>query len=104
MPADQSGVAAAVASTSRQVGAALGVAISGAIVSATGRDRTGLVRAAAPVWWLVAAAGLGIGVLGLLTTSGWAGRTAELASRRAAQAEGESESARRKPAQVSVVN
>lgn len=87
MPANQSGVAAAVASTSRQIGAALGVAISGAIVSATGRDRTGLVRAAAPIWWLIAAAGLGIGVLGVFTTSDWAGRTAERAARRVAEAE-----------------
>ena len=87
MPSNQSGVAAAVASTSRQIGAALGVAISGAIVSATGRDRAGLIRAAAPVWWLTAAAGLGIGVLGVLTTSGWAGRTSTRAAQRVADAE-----------------
>ena len=87
MPSSQSGVAAAVASTSRQIGAALGVAISGAIVSASGKDRVGLVRAAAPVWWLVVGAAAGIAALGLLTTTRWAGQTAERTAQRVAEAE-----------------
>ncbi|MFD9732936.1 MFS transporter [Umezawaea sp. NPDC059074] len=57
MPVAQAGVAAAIASTSRQVGAALGVAVLGAFAgSAAG-------------FWIIAACGVAVGALGLATTS-----------------------------------
>ena len=74
MPLAQAGVAAATASTSRQVGASLGVAITGAIVASAGhRD---LARAAVPGWWFIVGAGLVVLVLGIITTTQWARATA----------------------------
>ncbi|HEX6347102.1 MAG TPA: DHA2 family efflux MFS transporter permease subunit [Umezawaea sp.] len=56
MPTEQAGVAAAIASTSRQVGAALGVALIGAFAgSAVG-------------WWIIAGCGVAVAVLGAATT------------------------------------
>jgi EmrB/QacA subfamily drug resistance transporter len=72
MPRSQAGVAAAVASTSRQVGSSLGVAVSGTIVAAAG-VATGLSTA----WWAVAGATLMIGVIGVLATTARARATAE---------------------------
>jgi MFS family permease len=66
MPRAQAGVASAFASTSRQVGASLGVAIAG---SARAAD---FAEATHPVWWLVAGYGVAIASLGLMTTSAWA--------------------------------
>src|SRR3954447_9139491 len=58
MPADQAGVAAAVASTSRLVGISLGVAIIGSIV-VSNRDTAGSIAAAShPGWWISVACGL----------------------------------------------
>jgi EmrB/QacA subfamily drug resistance transporter len=79
MPAAQAGVAAAVASTSRQVGQTLGVAIAGAVAAggvalAAG---PGFAVATHPAWWLVAGCGGLVVVIGLLTTTAWARRTAE---------------------------
>lgn len=68
MPRAQAGVAAAVASTSRQVGQSLGVAVLGAALAA------GLHAGA---WWIIAGCGLSVLVLGLLTTGRWARGTAE---------------------------
>ena len=74
MPRAQAGLAAAVASTSRQVGASLGVAIGGTIAAsrAVGVDFVGATRT---FWWLVAGAGAAIVVLGVLSNGGWARRT-----------------------------
>jgi EmrB/QacA subfamily drug resistance transporter len=70
MPRAQAGLAAAVASTSRQVGAALGVAIAGSI--AGGGQRTArsadFAQATRPVWWLVVGYGVTILLLGLAST------------------------------------
>ena len=66
MPREQAGVAAAIASTSRQVGLSLGVAVSGSIVAGTAG---GLPSALPAVWWLVAACGVGITGLGVLGTT-----------------------------------
>lgn len=70
MPRAQSGVAAAIASTSRQVGSALGVAIGGAVVASAGGDAVGADFAAAthPGWWLVVGCEAAIVVLALATT------------------------------------
>jgi MFS family permease len=66
MPREQAGVAAAIASTSRQVGMSLGVAVSGSLIAgATG----GLPSALPAVWWLVVGCGVSIAALGLLGTS-----------------------------------
>jgi hypothetical protein len=78
MPRQQAGVAAGVASTSRQVGTSLGVAVMGSVLSGNlhGALRTGFVPASHPGWWIVAACGVIILVLGVVTTGGWARRTA----------------------------
>jgi predicted MFS family arabinose efflux permease len=56
MPADQAGVAGAIASTSRQFGAALGVAVIGAIVA--GSSRAEFTTASDGAWAVLAACGL----------------------------------------------
>ena len=78
MPAAQAGVAAAVASTSRQVGQTLGIAVMGAVAGAAGGQALGPGFAAAthPVWWMIAALGTVIFAVGLFTTSDWARATA----------------------------
>jgi EmrB/QacA subfamily drug resistance transporter len=79
MPACQAGVASAVASTSRQVGMTLGVAVIGAIAggSITGALGAGFAAATHPGWWVAAVLGAAILALGLLTTTPWAEHTAE---------------------------
>ena len=83
MPPSQAGVAAAVASTGRQVGQTLGVAVLGALAgTATGAIGGDFASATHVSWWIVAALGLGIAALGFITTTPWAeataGRAAEL--------------------------
>ncbi|WP_406049546.1 MFS transporter [Kribbella sp. NBC_00889] len=79
MPRSQAGVAAAIASTSRQVGASLGVAIAGTILTAhlVGTLESGFVDAAKLCWFVIAGCGVLVLVLGLITTGAWARRTAE---------------------------
>jgi len=79
MPVSQAGVAAGIASTSRQVGSALGVAVAGsAVLSALhGPLRLGFVDASRVGWWIITACGVAIGVVGLVTTGRWARGTAE---------------------------
>jgi EmrB/QacA subfamily drug resistance transporter len=79
MPRAQAGVAAAIASTSRQVGASLGVAIVGTVLTAqlVGPLATGFVPAAQLCWYIIAGCGALVLVLGLITTGRWARRTAE---------------------------
>jgi EmrB/QacA subfamily drug resistance transporter len=78
MPLSQAGVASGIASTSRQVGASLGVAVTGSILAASlhGPFRTQFVPASHAAWLLLAACGCAVLVLGLVTTSQWALRTA----------------------------
>jgi MFS family permease len=77
MPRSMAGVAASLASTGRQTGTTLGVAISGTIVgSALARGGNAYTSAEHGVWWLVLGLGVGVGVLGLLSTGRWAGVTA----------------------------
>lgn len=78
MPPAQAGVAAAVASTSRQIGMTLGVAVVGAIAGAGVASGLGNGFAAAthPAWWIIAALGLVVLVVGYATTTEWAHRTA----------------------------
>ncbi|BCY08019.1 MFS transporter [Actinoplanes sp. L3-i22] len=67
MPRERAGVAAAIASTSRQVGSALGVAVIGAVL-VSGSMRAG--------WWILFALGVAVLVLGRLSTGAWAHRRA----------------------------
>jgi EmrB/QacA subfamily drug resistance transporter len=78
MPRQQAGVAAGVASASRQVGQSLGVAIMGSVLSGNlhGALRTGFVAASRPGWWVVAACGAAGLILAVVTTGRWALRTA----------------------------
>ena len=85
MPPSQAGVAAAVASTSRQVGQTLGVAVLGALagaVAVNGRLGPGFTAATHSGWWIVVALGLLIFVLALITTTGWARDTARATAQR----------------------
>jgi hypothetical protein len=70
MPRSQAGVAAAVASTSRQIGASLGVAVVGSIVSggAGAAIRTEFSQASHAGWWLVVGCSAAIFVLAVVTT------------------------------------
>jgi EmrB/QacA subfamily drug resistance transporter len=72
MPRAQAGVAAAIATTSRQVGQTLGVAVVGAIVTSRVGESVehGLSSASPPGWWTLAACGGVVLVLGLVATSG----------------------------------
>jgi MFS family permease len=78
MPTDRAGAASAVASTSRQVGVSLGVAlcgsVAGAALASTGAD---FAAAARPLWYICAALGVTIFVLGMFSTSARATRSAE---------------------------
>ena len=79
MPVSQAGVAAGIASTSRQVGSALGVAVAGsAVLSALhGPLRLGFADASRVGWWIITGCGVAILVVGLITTGRWARGTAE---------------------------
>jgi EmrB/QacA subfamily drug resistance transporter len=76
MPRSQAGVAAAVASTSRQVGAALGVAVTGSIVN-SGIAGSGFTAASHAAWWTLVGCGLAVLLLGIVTSGPWARQTAE---------------------------
>ncbi|OJY39153.1 MFS transporter [Pseudonocardia sp. 73-21] len=78
MPISQAGVASAVASTSRQVGSALGVAVLGSLVTAriSGPITTGFADASRIGWAVMVGCGLVILVLGVVGTGNWARRTA----------------------------
>jgi EmrB/QacA subfamily drug resistance transporter len=83
MPASMVGVATSLASTGRQTGTTLGVAIAGTIMgSSLARRGTAFTSAEHAVWWLVSGLGVGILVLGVLSTGRWAlvtaGRAAAL--------------------------
>jgi len=80
MPAAQAGVAAAVASTSRQVGLTLGVALAGAIADGSavlnGGATTGFTAAIRPAWWMILGAVAAVLVLAIVSTTPWAEGTA----------------------------
>jgi hypothetical protein len=72
MPKSQAGVAAAIASTSRQVGATLGIAVAGTVTGARQAHGLSFAQATHPVWWVMAASGTAIGLLGWASHSAWA--------------------------------
>ncbi|OBK81627.1 MFS transporter [Mycobacterium sp. 1164985.4] len=78
MPTDRAGAASAIASTSRQVGVSIGVALCGSVAGgalvAMGPDFAVVTR---PLWFICAALGVAIIVLGWYSTSGRALRSAD---------------------------
>jgi EmrB/QacA subfamily drug resistance transporter len=79
MPREQAGVAAAIASTSRQVGQSLGVAVIGTAVSSAigGSFATSFASASHVGWWIITGCGLTVLVVGIASTSAWARGTAD---------------------------
>ncbi|WP_328677925.1 MFS transporter [Streptomyces sp. NBC_00322] len=85
MPRAQAGVAAAVASTSRQIGQTLGVAVIGAVLAAGVASTSyaqGFVAASRPAWWVITGSGLGVLGIGALTSGAWAQGTARRTAER----------------------
>jgi EmrB/QacA subfamily drug resistance transporter len=72
MPKAQAGLAAAVASTSRQVGASIGVAVAGTVVGMRAAGAIDFTGATHAVWWIVVGNGFAIALLGLVANSRWA--------------------------------
>jgi len=71
MPLSQTGVAAAIASTSRQVGAAMGVAVAGTVVSISRATGTDYTQATHPIWYAMTLSGVLIFAMGYLSTTPW---------------------------------
>ena len=81
MPLSQAGVAAAIASTARQVGAALGVAVAGTVVNVSRADGSDFSRATHPIWWAMSICGTVVLLLGWASNTPWArNTTAKIAS------------------------
>jgi hypothetical protein len=74
MPRDQAGVAGAIASASRQTGAAVGVAVTGAIIASSS---AGFADASHAAWAVVAGCGVMVVLLGMVSTGRWALATAK---------------------------
>jgi len=72
MPLSQTGVAAAIASTSRQVGAALGVATAGTVVSISRSTGSNFSHATHPIWYAMTLSGIASFAMGWISTSPWA--------------------------------
>ena len=70
MPKAQAGLAAAVASTSRQIGASLGVALAGTLLA--GHVRSGFAEASHAFWWIVVGGGIAVILLAWLSSTPWA--------------------------------
>jgi EmrB/QacA subfamily drug resistance transporter len=85
MPREQAGVAGAVASTSRQTGAAFGVAVTGSIIATS--TGAGFTSASHAAWAVIAGCGVTVFLLGLVSTGRWARGTAERTGERLAQSE-----------------
>ena len=83
MPRAQAGVASAIASTSRQLGSTLGVAVVGALVTSQLQGPVGAKFSAASHagWWTLVACGAVVLILGLLATT----RRAKESARRTAR-------------------
>ncbi len=78
MPTDRAGAASAVASTSRQVGVSLGVALCGSVAGAAlAGAGTDFAAAARPLWFICAVLGATIFALGIFATTDRATRSAD---------------------------
>jgi MFS family permease len=82
MPRSQAGVASSIASTGRQVGSSLGVAVMGSVLAANlhGPLAAGFAAATRPGWWIVAGLGVTVAALALACT----GRAGQASAARAA--------------------
>ena len=81
MPRSMAGVAASLASTGRQAGTSLGVAISGTIIGpALARGGTAFTSSAHGVWWLVIGLGAALAALAIWSTGRMAAGTASRAA------------------------
>jgi EmrB/QacA subfamily drug resistance transporter len=74
LPRDQAGVAGAIASTCRQTGAAIGVAVCGSIVAGSS---AGFVASSHTAWAVLTGCGGATVLLGLISTGRWARARAE---------------------------
>lgn len=81
MPVSQAGVAAAIATTSRQIGQLLGIAVVGTVIGTAGGAGATLAASlragGATGWWIVTGCGLAVLVLGLVTTGARAQASAD---------------------------
>jgi EmrB/QacA subfamily drug resistance transporter len=75
MPLSQAGVAAAIASTGRQVGAALGVAVAGTVVATSHAKGIDFTQATHPIWWIMTGCGVLVLLLGWTSSTPWARAT-----------------------------
>jgi len=84
MPRSEAGVAAAIASTSRQIGQSLGVAVIGSLVvtSAGAAAAADFPQASHVGWWVTVGCACMVLLLGVVTTSRAAHRTAETSAER----------------------
>ncbi|MCX5140139.1 MULTISPECIES: MFS transporter [unclassified Streptomyces] len=96
MPRSQAGVAAAVASTSRQIGQTLGVAVIGAVLAAGvagagtsygGGPASDFVSASRPAWWIITGCGVCVLLVGALSSGRWARETARRTAERLEESE-----------------
>jgi EmrB/QacA subfamily drug resistance transporter len=92
MPLSRAGVAAAIASTGRQVGAALGVAVAGTVVSSHHARGVDFARATQPIWWGMSGCGALIFGVGWLSSTPWAKRSIERVTHLFDHTDGRSES------------
>lgn len=80
MPRSMAGLAGSLASTGRQTGTTLGVAISGTLIGPQiAHGGTAFTGAAHRVWWMLVVLGAGILVLAAVSAGPWARATAERA-------------------------
>jgi MFS family permease len=78
MPTDRAGAASAVASTSRQVGVSIGVALCGSLAGpALAAGNVDFAVSARPLWFVCAGLAVMIAVLAIVSTSGRALKSAE---------------------------
>ncbi len=77
MPLTQAGVAAAIASTSRQVGAAFGVAVAGTVVTASRANGSDFTQSTHPIWWIMTGCSAIVLLLGWTSTTAWAHASTE---------------------------
>jgi EmrB/QacA subfamily drug resistance transporter len=84
MPPSQAGVAAAIASTSRQLGGTLGVAVLGALAAGgvAGATSPSFAAATHVSWWIVVGIGVAVLILGIVTSTPWATETARRTAER----------------------
>ncbi|WP_131736631.1 MFS transporter [Actinomadura roseirufa] len=79
LPRDQAGVAGAVASTCRQTGAAIGVAVCGSIVAG---GSAGFIASSRIAWVVLTGCGIATVLIGLISTGRWARAQAGRGGRR----------------------